>query len=65
VKHDAGHALSAQQLAVDGIPTEVFSVRSWSELARDGVDCEQRSLAGEEGVQAFVTGQPATRRRPP
>jgi pyruvate dehydrogenase E1 component len=38
---------AAQQLAADGVPTEVFSVTSWSELARDGLACEQRGLAGE------------------
>ena len=52
---------AAQQLAADGIATEVFSVTSWSELARDGIACEQRSLAGEEGVQPFVTAQLAGR----
>ncbi|MEP6723085.1 MAG: alpha-ketoglutarate dehydrogenase [Variovorax sp.] len=31
---------AAQQLVAEGIATEVFSVTSWSELARDGVACE-------------------------
>ncbi|MDM0037824.1 alpha-ketoglutarate dehydrogenase [Variovorax sp. J22G21] len=31
---------AAQQLAAEGIAAEVFSVTSWSELARDGVACE-------------------------
>ncbi|MGV3569218.1 MAG: transketolase-like TK C-terminal-containing protein, partial [Ramlibacter sp.] len=52
---------AARQLAADGVATEVFSVTSWSELARDGIACEQRSLEGEEGVQPFVTAQLAGR----
>jgi pyruvate dehydrogenase E1 component len=49
---------AAQQLAADGVPTDVYSVTSWSELARDGIACEQRALAGEEdGVLPFVTRQ--------
>ena len=31
---------AAQLLAAEGIGVEVFSVTSWSELARDGVACE-------------------------
>jgi pyruvate dehydrogenase E1 component len=31
-------------LAAEGIDAEVFSVTSWSELARDGQACEQRAL---------------------
>jgi len=38
---------AAQQLAADGIPVDVFSITSWSELARDGLACEQRAMAGE------------------
>ncbi|SEK69182.1 pyruvate dehydrogenase E1 component [Variovorax sp. YR750] len=38
---------AAQLLADEGIEAEVFSVTSWSELARDGLACEQRALAGE------------------
>ncbi len=48
---------AARQLAEDGIPTEVFSVTSWSELARDGQACEQRALAGQEAGEPFVTRQ--------
>ncbi|MGJ7613152.1 MULTISPECIES: alpha-ketoglutarate dehydrogenase [unclassified Variovorax] len=50
---------AAQLLADEGIEAEVFSVTSWSELARDGVACEQRAVAGEgdgAGV-AFVAQQ--------
>ena len=38
---------AAQQLAAEGIASEVFSITSWSELARDGLHCEQRALRGE------------------
>jgi pyruvate dehydrogenase E1 component len=46
---------AAQQLAADGIPTDVYSVTSWSELARDGVACEQRAMAGEGDGVAYVS----------
>ncbi|HEY8359433.1 MAG TPA: pyruvate dehydrogenase (acetyl-transferring), homodimeric type, partial [Ramlibacter sp.] len=52
---------AAQQLAEDGVATEVFSVTSWSELARDGLACEQRALAGDEGGRSFVGTQLAGR----
>ena len=49
---------AAQQLAADGVPTEVVSVTSWSELARDGVACELRALSGaDQGIEPFVTRQ--------
>ncbi|MGQ3128693.1 alpha-ketoglutarate dehydrogenase [Variovorax sp.] len=52
---------AAQLLADEGIEAEVFSVTSWSELARDGLACEQRAIAGEDaGEQAgesFVARQ--------
>jgi pyruvate dehydrogenase E1 component len=48
---------AAQQLAAEGIASEVFSVTSWSELARDGVACEQRALKGEEAGIPFVARQ--------
>jgi pyruvate dehydrogenase E1 component len=38
---------AAQQLASEGVAAEVFSVTSWSELARDGLHCEQRASRGE------------------
>ena len=38
---------AAQQLAAEGVVAEVFSVTSWSELARDGRAWEARTLAGE------------------
>jgi pyruvate dehydrogenase E1 component len=51
---------AAQQLAAEGIACEVFSVTSWSELARDGQACEQRALQGEGAVAPgtpFITQQ--------
>ena len=36
---------AAQQLAGEGVSCEVFSVTSWSELARDGMASEQRAPA--------------------
>ena len=38
---------AAHLLADEGIDVTVLSVTSWSELARDGVACEQRALAGD------------------
>lgn len=38
---------AARRLAAEGIEVTVVSVTSWSELARDGIACEQRALAGE------------------
>ncbi len=38
---------AAQILAAEGIESDVFSVTSWSELARDGLACEKRALGGE------------------
>ena len=38
---------AAELLAAEGVEATVLSVTSWSELARDGVACEQRALAGE------------------
>jgi pyruvate dehydrogenase E1 component len=48
---------AAQLLAEEGIEAEVFSVTSWSELAREGLACEQRALSGEEAGTAFVAQQ--------
>jgi pyruvate dehydrogenase E1 component len=48
---------AAQLLADEGIEAEVFSVTSWSELARDGLACEQRAIAGEEAGEAFIAQQ--------
>ncbi|HZF86375.1 MAG TPA: pyruvate dehydrogenase (acetyl-transferring), homodimeric type, partial [Burkholderiaceae bacterium] len=49
---------AAQQLAEEGIDATVFSVTSWSELAREGRACEARALAGEsEAGTPFVAQQ--------
>jgi pyruvate dehydrogenase E1 component len=49
---------AAEQLAAQGVDVTVFSVTSWSELAREGRACEQRRLAGEADVPLpFVTRQ--------
>ena len=47
---------AAQQLAESGIRATVYSVTSWSELARDGAACQQQRLNGDTaGTQAFIT----------
>ncbi len=47
---------AADMLANAGMNVDVFSVTSWSELARDGKAKEQSRLAGEAAVeQAFIT----------
>src|SRR5207253_10093147 len=48
---------AAHQLAAGGIATEVFSVTSWSELARDGQACEAMMLAGGNAPPPFVAQQ--------
>ncbi|RYF18817.1 MAG: alpha-ketoglutarate dehydrogenase [Comamonadaceae bacterium] len=45
---------AARQLADDGIPVDVFSVTSWSELARDGVEQERRAMAGEPADLPYI-----------
>ena len=51
---------AAQALADEGIASEVFSVTSWSELARDGQACE----ADEAGEVPFVAQQLAATQGP-
>jgi len=49
---------AARQLADEGIDATVFSVTSWSELARDGRASEARALAGEpDAGTPFVAQQ--------
>ncbi len=48
---------AARLLATQGIAAEVFSVTSWSELARDGQRCEQEAMAGTGSRTAFVAQQ--------
>jgi pyruvate dehydrogenase E1 component len=48
---------AADRLADEGIVVEVFSITSWSELARDGAACEAAALRGEPATQPFVARQ--------
>jgi len=48
---------AAQQLAQQGIQATVYSVTSWSELARDGAACQQLVLSGGAPDQPFITQQ--------
>ena len=49
---------AAQKLADQGITATVYSVTSWSELARDGAACQQRALNGDKTPpEAFITQQ--------
>jgi pyruvate dehydrogenase E1 component len=43
---------AAEQLAAQGITAFVYSITSWSELARDGVACEQAMLNDESNIGA-------------
>ncbi|MDM0115307.1 alpha-ketoglutarate dehydrogenase [Variovorax sp. J22R133] len=52
---------AARMLVEEGIDAEVFSVTSWSELARDGQACEARALQGDaEPGTAFIAQQLGT-----
>ena len=48
---------AAVQLGELGIEASVYSVTSWSELARDGASCQRRALNGEEPSDTFVQKQ--------
>jgi pyruvate dehydrogenase E1 component len=48
---------ASQLLAKEGIASQVFSVTSWSELARNGQACENAALEGDLPTKAFVTTQ--------
>jgi pyruvate dehydrogenase E1 component len=48
---------AAQLLQAQGITATVFSVTSWSELARDGAACQKQVLGGEPAHDSFVAGQ--------
>ncbi|WBY03001.1 alpha-ketoglutarate dehydrogenase [Ramlibacter tataouinensis] len=45
---------AAGQLAGEGIGVEVVSITSWSELARDGLACERKAMAGEGGTEPYL-----------
>ena len=51
---------AAQLLAAEGLDLNVFSVTSWSELARDGMACEKRASATvrHEPVEGLGRAQP-------
>ncbi len=48
---------AARQLAQQGIAATVYSVTSWSELARDGAACQHAALEGKAHAGAFVAQQ--------
>jgi pyruvate dehydrogenase E1 component len=49
---------AAELLLAQGIGVDVFSVTSWSELARQGQACEAADLAGTAtGATPFITQQ--------
>jgi pyruvate dehydrogenase E1 component len=53
---------AAQMLAEQGIDVDVYSVTSWSELARDGRACLQRTLAGDSAAATpFLSQKPQGR----
>jgi pyruvate dehydrogenase E1 component len=52
---------AADLLAGQDIAADIYSVTSWSELARDGQACEQRALAGAaDAGQPFIAQQLAS-----
>lgn len=55
---------AAALLAEQGIAAEVFSITSWSELARDGLRTEQAAMAHEKSPVAFVTSLLAEHKGP-
>ena len=55
---------AARELLAQGFEVEVFSVTSWSELARDGMACEAQLLAGETAATPFIASQLAATRGP-
>ena len=48
---------AADLLAKEGIASQVFSVTSWSELARNGQACEQAAMNDGKTLTPFVTTQ--------
>ncbi|MEI6838270.1 MAG: pyruvate dehydrogenase (acetyl-transferring), homodimeric type, partial [Alcaligenaceae bacterium] len=56
---------AAQQLALQGITAFVYSVTSWSELARDGLACQDALLANHNATAVpFIYSQLATSQGP-
>jgi pyruvate dehydrogenase E1 component len=48
---------AAALLAAQGVDSEVFSITSWSELARDGVACERQARSGLARPVPFLARQ--------
>ena len=49
---------AAEQLAAQGIEVTVWSITSWSELARDGAACQQRTLDGQtQALEPYIAQQ--------
>ena len=46
---------AAQQLALQGVAVDVFSITSWSELARDGIACRSARQADGPVRTPFIT----------
>ncbi|KVN28510.1 alpha-ketoglutarate dehydrogenase [Burkholderia pyrrocinia] len=61
-----GEVLAAQQMLKDdwGIDAAVWSVTSFSELQRDGMDAERRARLGDADVAPYVTAALAASRGP-
>jgi pyruvate dehydrogenase E1 component len=56
---------AAALLTAQGVSVTVYSVTSWSELARDGAACQQKALnTGEASNSPFVTQQLSTSQGP-
>ena len=56
---------AADELAHQGINTDIFSVTSWSELSRDGKTKEQEKLVGEKDTEIPFITQVLTQGRGP
>ncbi|MFT3661884.1 MAG: pyruvate dehydrogenase (acetyl-transferring), homodimeric type [Gordonia sp. (in: high G+C Gram-positive bacteria)] len=52
-----GDALEAQRLLADdwGVAADVYSVTSWTELAREGIACDREELRGGAARTPYVT----------
>jgi pyruvate dehydrogenase E1 component len=55
---------AGRELLAQGFEVEVFSVTSWSELARAGIEWESRLLSGEAATPPFIARQLAGSRGP-
>ena len=48
---------AAQQLTEQGMDATVYSVTSWSELARDGAACQEQAINGGAAAVPFIAQQ--------